>query len=52
MLFGAGTRQFTIVYILEVPDYVSYGGFDVTYNEWRPVPELGKQVHTVHDVFF
>ena len=44
LLFGAATRQTSIVYRLEVPDYVFFGGFEVTYNEWRPVPELAKQV--------
>ena len=45
MLFGSGSgRQTSIVYKLEFPDNVFFGAFDVTYNEWRPVPEMAKYV--------
>jgi len=44
-LFGASTREHTgsIKYILQDPDYLLFGGFETTYNEWRVVPERGEQ---------
>ena len=49
ILFGASARVHTdlIHYVLETPEYAFFGGFDVTYNEWRPVPELAKQGYAV-----
>lgn len=44
-LFGASTREHTgsINYILQDPDYLFFGGFETTYNEWRAVPERAEQ---------
>ena len=49
ILFGSRARGHAdlIQYVLEIPEYAFYGGFDVTYNEWRPVPELAKQGYAV-----
>ena len=45
LLFGSGSgRQTSIAYRLEFPDNVFFGAFEVTYNEWRPVPEMAKYV--------
>lgn len=59
-LFSGYTRDHTqlINYELESPDYLTFGGFDITYNEWVVIPELGKQGFTFqggmiyYDVFF
>jgi hypothetical protein len=59
-LFSGYTRDHTqlINYVLEEPDYLTFGGFDITYNEWVVIPELGKQGFTFqggmiyYDVFF
>lgn len=43
ILFGSHLHNSLINYDLETPDYVFYGLFDVTYNEWKAIPELGNQ---------
>ena len=51
MLFGGGTREHTtlIRYQLEQPEYLVFGAFDVTYNEWKAVPEMGQHGFTFND---
>jgi len=51
ILFGASSRQYSglIKYVLEVPNRVFFGGFDVTYNEWRPVPEMTQHGYTFNN---
>ena len=45
LIFGGGTREHSraIRYTLSDPDYLFFGAFDVTYNEWFVIPELGTQ---------
>ena len=49
VLFGSSTRIASplVHYVLEVPDIFFFGGFDVTYNEWKAVPEMAKQGYAV-----
>ena len=48
ILFGSFQHHSgSIDYVLEVPDYVLFGGFDTTYNEWIPVPDMAQQVRYV-----
>merc|ERR1719343_685821 len=58
MLFGSHTENDLIDYALKTPDYIYYGLFDTTYNEWMVVPELAEQGYAVngntiyYNVFF
>ena len=48
VLFGPHTRTWSsdIKYVLEVPLFVSFGAFDLTYNEWTPDPKRTTQGYT------
>jgi len=52
-LFGAETRGFSdsINYVLQDPEYMVFGSFDVTYNEFRIIPELGRQGYVADETF-
>jgi hypothetical protein len=43
MLFAPSIHSDNINYVLERPDHLFVGFFDVTYNEWTPVPEHFEQ---------
>ena len=44
-IFGKYEREHSssLNYFLKDPDYLFFGGFEATYNEWNVIPELGEQ---------
>jgi hypothetical protein len=48
LIFGAkNDRRTNVQYELEFPEVMTFGPFDVTYNEWGVVPELSEHVRRI-----
>jgi len=53
-IFGPNSPRVTnsVNYILETPDFISFGMFDTTYNEWNVIPELGEMGYTMGVIYY